>query len=612
MSQSLTSSPISNFSPHYVYAAKLADLEASGSLLVNLEKQAIALFYPNSHANSHSRTSDQIYALDNRCPHMGFPLHGSTCKDGIVTCPWHYARFDGASGGTFDSWADDVRAFTVEIREGEVWVNLAPQIDPQSHQRQRLQDGIEQNIPLVIAKSIIALMDMGVSATEPFQIGLDFGSRYNNAGWSTGLSIHTCMMNLLPYLDAEDHPRALYQGLSAIARDCAGTPPRFGVHPLPHFSSETQDIATLQRWFRQFIEVRDGEAAERCLVSAVQLGADAPQLAEMLLTTATDYRYLDVGHTLDFINKALEALDAVNWQGAASVLASLVPGLAAARRSEESQSWQYPVNLVTILDQAFEQLEIAVETGKSAQTAWADQEGLIAILLGEDAAAIAQALLTALREGCTADQLATTVTYGAARRVAHFNTNNDFGDWDTAHHTFTFANAVHQGLRRIPSSIALLRGVFDAAMSVYLDRFLNVPPVRLPAHKDESENPEELLKQLPDLLDRQQQVNESARLAARYLYSGGEPEKLMAMMGKLMLRENREFHVIQELEAAFRQYRLMMKDGEQNPQGAHFLIAAMRYLAAHAPTMRSQAQTYQMAYRLHRGDRVFEEQVEES
>ena len=35
---------------------------------------------------------------------------------------------------------------------------------------------------------------------------------------------------------------------------------------------------------------------------------------------------------------------------------------------------------------------------------------------------------------------------------------NDIGDWDTALHTFTFASAVHQGLRRAPSA-ELVRGV---------------------------------------------------------------------------------------------------------------------------------------------------------
>jgi hypothetical protein len=43
------------------------------------------------------------------------------------------------------------------------------------------------------------------------------------------------------------------------------------------------------------------------------------------------------------------------------------------------------------------------------------------------------------------------------------------------------------------------------------------------------------------------------------------------------------------------------------PEGIHQLVAAARYLAAHAPTLRTQNQTYQMAFRLHKGDRLFEE-----
>ncbi|WP_199316727.1 hypothetical protein [Chroococcidiopsis sp [FACHB-1243]] len=76
----------------------------------------------------------------------------------------------------------------------------------------------------------------------------------------------------------------------------------------------------------------------------------------------------------------------------------------------------------------------------------------------------------------------------------------------------------------------------------------------------------------------------------------------MAMLGKMMLWENRDFRVIQEMEAAFRQYALHA----QSLAGVRVLVAAARYLAAHAPTMRSQAQTYQIATRLHKGDRLFE------
>ncbi len=591
-SKGLFSKVMPEHSPHpesWFQAATLVDLHTKGQLLVHLNSQAIALFY----------SSDRVYAIDNRCPHMGFPLHGSVCKEGIVTCPWHYARFDLASGGTFDSWADDVRSFPVEIREGAVWVDLTPQVDAKLHYQQRLQDGLEQGISLVIAKSAIALQSLGISPTETFQVGLAFGTRYSKTGWGMGLTMLTCMVNLLSYLDTEDRPRALYQGLSAVARDSSGAPPHFLVHPLP---SKKLDFQNLKTWFGQFIERRDREAAERCIVTAVRSGMARTEIAAMLFSAATDHRFLEVGHVLDFINKALEALDWVDWQGAEPVLASLVSGLANATRMEESSSWRYPVDLVAILDAAFAQLPIALSGGQTRRGSWMGEAELLQILLGEDAQAIADGLINALQLGCTEVQLATVVTYAAAQRVARFNTNNDHSDWHTAHHPFTFANAVLQGLERVPT-LELLRGVFDAAIAVYLNRFLNVPPARLSDPNNTVSEPAILLEQLPVLLDRQQQVNEVGHLVAQYLYSGGLVVPLMAMLGKMMLRENRDFHVIQSMEATFRLYT---KLGDR-PEGVQVLVAAARYLAAHAPTIRAQEQTYRMAYRLHRGDRLFED-----
>ncbi|HEY3340547.1 MAG TPA: Rieske (2Fe-2S) protein, partial [Anaerolineae bacterium] len=178
--------------------------------------------------------------------------------------------------------------------------------------------------------------------------------------------------------------------------------------------------------------------------------------------------------------------------------------------------------------------------------------------------------------------------------------SNEFGDWDTALHTFTFANAVQTGLQR-SASVDLMRGVFDAAMSVYLDRFLNVPPARLPAPNGPM-SPEPLLTELPALLNRQQQVDQAGEMVASYLYHDGDPQKLMALLGKLLLREDRDFHTIQTMEAAFQQYELL----RGSPHAVHVLVAAARYLAAHAPTMRAQGQTYQIAMRLSRGEKLFE------
>src|SRR6516165_6343382 len=326
-------------------AAALDDVRRLGSLVAHVSGHTLALF----------ADGDDVRAVDNRCPHMGFPLHRGTLSGGILTCHWHHARFDVATGGTFDQWADDLRVFPVELRGGEVWVDLAPLGDPLAYRRARLHDGLERNLPLVVAKSVIGLVDGGAPTVEPFRIGLEFGSRYRAEGFGQGLTMHVCFANMLPLLAPEDRAHALHHGLSAVAMDSAGTAPRFAVRPLP---GDESDPAVLERWFRQFVEVRDAEGAERCIVSAVRGGADDKQLARMLFAAATDHRYIRTGHVLDFTNKALESLDAVGWDRdlAERVLASLATQYAVADRMEESNAWRHPVDVVAIVEDAFDRL----------------------------------------------------------------------------------------------------------------------------------------------------------------------------------------------------------------------------------------------------------------
>src|SRR6185503_16478606 len=113
----------------FTFAASLSDLKICGSLSVQVDGHTVALFlYGNN-----------VFAVDNRCPHMGFPLDKGTVKDGILTCHWHHARFDLASGGTFDQFADDVRSYRVELRGENIWIDIAPRHDERTHQIKRLQ-----------------------------------------------------------------------------------------------------------------------------------------------------------------------------------------------------------------------------------------------------------------------------------------------------------------------------------------------------------------------------------------------------------------------------------------------------------------------------------------
>ena len=573
----------------HIHAGSLDQLREKGCALVTGGGHAIAVFCHE----------EKVYAVDNRCPHMGFPLDRGSVKDGILTCHWHHARFELASGGTFNPFADDVRTFPVVVVDGQVWIDpVPPSRDEAEHWSRRLEDGMEHNLRLVIAKAVLGLQASHAEYRQPLGIGARFGTTYSAAGWGAALSMLTCTANMLPHLSEEDRPRALYQGLLHVARECAGRAPRFTVDPLPTTETRPEVFAG---WFRNFINVRDDEGAERCLVTAIECGVSREEITGMIFAAATDHIYLDGGHVVDFANKAFELLDHLGWEMAGQVLPSLVRGMARARRSQELSRWRDPIDLASMVWRAREELPDLVERGREKAGSWEGADALADDILKDAPDEIIRALKQAVSDGATPQQVGGAVAHAGFLRMARFHTSNEFRDWDTVHNTLTAANALHQALKRSPT-LELLRGVFDVAISIYLDRFLNMPPQRLPDLAAGSLSPAEQLDGLLDLVNSRQQVEECAQVVFGYLAGEGSPGNLMATMGTMMLREDSDFHSFQIVDAAFKQF----EERQGTESGRHVMIGLARFLAAHSPTPRSEGQTYQIALRLHRGEDMYQ------
>jgi nitrite reductase/ring-hydroxylating ferredoxin subunit len=578
----------------FLKVCSLSELKKAGVKVVKGEGNAIAVAYHEG----------QVYAVDNRCPHMGFPLHlGSLC-DGILTCHWHHARFDLQSGGTLDPWADDVPTYSTEIRNGEVWVaSRSRKRKGRQRDRDRLREGLEQNLSLVIAKAVIALIESGEAPEKIAAVGVEFGTTHRRGGWGAGLTILSAMVNLLPKLDRRGQVLALYQGLRWVARESAGSGTRFQLEPLP---VEEADGAQLARWYRHCVEVRDVQGAERVLLTAIRAGLSDEVLSDMMMAAVTDHFYMDGGHVLDFHNKGFEMLEKIGPCYRESVLSALLPPLGSAERSEELHSWQSPVDLVAPLKQVFAEME-ALTFGTAS--GGAGEERLLATILGDDPHATVTDMMLALREGMDPRRLAQLVTLAAATRIRRFHVQNDFRDWDTALHTFTHVHAVHERLRRSVTP-EVVRGVFHAAMSIYLDRFLNIPAAR-DAGNPKAEwtfHPDELLS----IMDKQQQVAEAASWVQSYLAQGGDKAVLFRTLGEALLREDAEFHTFQMVEAAVVEHDRWESESGKMAQAAQetMIVAMTRYLAAHAPTAREVPHIARIAWRLHRGEALFEEEGE--
>ena len=572
----------------HIRVGSVEQLKERGCTVVTGGGHTIAVFHHDG----------QVRAVDNRCPHMGFPLDRGSVKDGILTCHWHHARFDLAGGGTFNPFADDVRTFPVIVLDGEVWVDpYPPSRDEGRHWRGRLEDGLEHNIRLVIAKAVLGLQAAGADHRESLRIGAQFGATYSANGWGPAMSILTCTANILPKLREEDRPRALYQGLLHVARECAGKAPRFPIDALPTGETRPEVFAS---WFRNFIEVRDDEGAERCLATAIEVGVSREEIASMIFAAATDHIYLDGGHVVDFANKAFELLDHLGWDMAGQVLPSLVNGMARSRRSEELSQWRNPIDIASMVWEARAKLPGLLARGRRHSGSWDDSDSLASEMLGDSPGEIIASINESILAGATAEQLGTAAAHAAFLRMVHFHTSNEFRDWDTVHNTLTAAHGLHQALKRTPTP-ELLRGVYDIAMSIYLDRFLNMPAMPLPAETPGHDSHSEQLDRLLQMVNVRQQVEELAKAASDYLAGDGPTEDLLATMGRLMLREDADFHSFQIVDAAFSQFS--SREGTQS--GRHVMIGLSRFLAAHSPTPRAEGQTYQIALRLQRGEEIY-------
>ncbi|WP_049928019.1 Rieske (2Fe-2S) protein [Halopiger goleimassiliensis] len=585
----------------------LADLEESGRELTSVDGVPIALFHHEG----------EVRAVNNRCPHMGFPLVEGTVDDGILTCHWHHARFELSCGDTFDPWADDVQTYPVEVRDGTVYVNPTParELPPAEHWADRLGTGLEENLRLVVAKATIGLLDAGVDYRDPVARTLAFGTQYRDAGWGRGLTVLGCMANMIDDLEGRDRKRALYTGVRYVANDCAGETPNF---EQPALSTDAVGFDRLKTWFRDCVELRDADGAERCLRTAVATGRSEAELAELVFAAATDHPYLSAGHVLDFANTAFETLDHVDDDHTADALASLVEPLVTADRSDEQSAWRQPVDLVALLEDVYggdvtetSGLEALASEGDGAT--WSPPADFQETLLGDDPDAIVDALAGAVRAGATTEDLAAAVAHAAATRVAQFGTANEFGDWDTVHHTFTYANAV-EGATRRTDAVELYRAVFDAALSVYLDRFLNTPPARVPEPgEDTGRDPDAIREELLETFDADGEVNRAGRLVGEFFDCGGDPAALKRTLGHGLLREDADFHTLQNVEAAFRRFDRVGERRFEAEESADLeqrrrvpLIATARYMAAHFPTRREAEQTFSIATRLGRGERLHE------
>ena len=312
--------------------------------------------------------------------------------------------------------------------------------DPAGHWRRRLQEGLAHNLELVIAKAVRG------------QLALACRRRDHPAG----RALRAPEPGRLGHRPDDPH------GASATCcRCCRRRKPTSPCSTAPAGSRRTARPAAAAgaRPARQPARSGDAQAVaaaldERCGIGRRPSAPCSPRSPLELRRrpwpifcsrprrTAS---IADGGHLLDFINKACECLDLIGWEHAAAVLPSVVGQLVTAQGAEEATAWRHPIDLVSLCEESTKELPQPARRARPAEKPGQEHAALAEALLGDDPDAILEALKAAVRAGASpADLGALFRLCGGAPGGAVRDAQRALADWETAHHVFTYTNAVHQ------------------------------------------------------------------------------------------------------------------------------------------------------------------------
>ena len=69
--------------------------------------------------------NDQFHCLDGRCTHAGAPLAEGTLEGQVLTCPWHYSRFNITDGSVINKPANKpLNVYRSETKDSQLELEL--------------------------------------------------------------------------------------------------------------------------------------------------------------------------------------------------------------------------------------------------------------------------------------------------------------------------------------------------------------------------------------------------------------------------------------------------------------------------------------------------------
>jgi nitrite reductase/ring-hydroxylating ferredoxin subunit len=266
---------------------KAEDLKVAGRKVVRRAGKQILLI----------ASGDRIFAIANRCPHEGYPLsEGTEGPNCVLTCNWHNWKFDLATGAALVG-RDPVRTYPVELRDGEIFLDLTePPADALKERALKgLDSALADNDRPRMAREVARLEASGFDARIALIHALRARGNHLEYGMTHAHAAAADWIALADRAPSEDaRLTAMLEPLGHLAWDSLGAPEYPYAEGIAPWNEEA---------FLKAVEAEDEAAALACLRGALRERIPYAQLRPAFATSALSH-YADFGHSAIYTLKA--------------------------------------------------------------------------------------------------------------------------------------------------------------------------------------------------------------------------------------------------------------------------------------------------------------------
>ncbi len=302
----------------WIQAVSLEELEKKGRMVVRNGARQFALMKWNG----------RIFALDNRCPHEGYPLSEGTVnvQDCVLTCNWHNWKFSLETGENI-SGEDEVTVYETKQESGKIWIHV-PEVPKDvllERSIRQIKKAFENRSYDRMVRELARMHFHQLDPVDAVRKGMEWSWNKLEYGMDHAYAVTADWLVLYrEFTEIDNRLICLSESLDYLADTSLRQ---------PEFPYSANQLDFTKDAFLQAIEREDEETAV-AMVNGALAGDLHFSDIEDCFTEAALLHYQDFGHSLIYVSKISRLIESLGVGMEPFLLPSLVRSICSAARED--------------------------------------------------------------------------------------------------------------------------------------------------------------------------------------------------------------------------------------------------------------------------------------